>query len=90
MKRRAFWMNLTAQATRSLLRKLKPDMTGSKKKIRALDRLRTQTILLWPNIDAGADHISKAIRVFRVNNQPDWLRSLTILTPENDRVGAFK
>ena len=24
-----------------------------------------QTIMLWPNIDAGADHISKAIRVFR-------------------------
>ena len=24
-----------------------------------------QTVLLWPNIDAGSDHISKAIRVFR-------------------------
>jgi UDP-hydrolysing UDP-N-acetyl-D-glucosamine 2-epimerase len=51
--------------------------------LEALDRLRTQTILLWPNIDAGADHISKAIRVFRVNRQPDWLRTLTNLTPEN-------
>lgn len=51
--------------------------------LEALDRLRTQTILLWPNIDAGADHISKAIRVFRVNKQPDWLRTLTNLTPEN-------
>ena len=49
----------------------------------ALDRLRKQTILLWPNIDAGADHISKAIRVFRTNKQPDWLRTLTNLTPEN-------
>jgi UDP-hydrolysing UDP-N-acetyl-D-glucosamine 2-epimerase len=49
----------------------------------ALNRLGKQTILLWPNIDAGADHISKAIRVFRVNHEPDWLRTLTNLTPEN-------
>ncbi len=51
--------------------------------LEALDRLATQTILLWPNIDAGADHISKAIRVFRVKKQPDWLRTLTNLTPED-------
>lgn len=50
--------------------------------LEALDRLRTQTILLWPNIDAGSDHISKAIRVFRTMHQPDWLRTLTNLTPE--------
>jgi UDP-hydrolysing UDP-N-acetyl-D-glucosamine 2-epimerase len=49
----------------------------------ALGRLRMQTILMWPNIDAGSDHISKAIRVFRVNCQPNWLRTLTNLTPEN-------
>jgi len=47
----------------------------------ALDHLRLQTILLWPNIDAGANHISKAIRVFRVNHQPNWLRTLTNLAP---------
>ncbi|HKQ75588.1 MAG TPA: UDP-N-acetylglucosamine 2-epimerase [Blastocatellia bacterium] len=51
--------------------------------LEALNRLRMQTILLWPNIDAGADHISKAIRVFRANNEPEWLRTLTNLTPEN-------
>src|SRR5215813_11449848 len=51
--------------------------------LEALGRLGMQTILLWPNIDAGADHISKAIRVFRVNKQPRWLRTLTNLTPEN-------
>jgi len=49
----------------------------------ALLRLKMQTVLLWPNIDAGSDHISKAIRVFRANHQPDWLRTLTNLTPEN-------
>jgi UDP-hydrolysing UDP-N-acetyl-D-glucosamine 2-epimerase len=48
----------------------------------ALDSFRTQTILLWPNIDAGADHISKAVRVFRDVNKPTWLRLLTNLDPE--------
>ena len=49
----------------------------------ALEKLRMPTILLWPNIDAGADHISKAIRVFRDDRTPGWLRTLTNLTPEN-------
>ena len=49
----------------------------------ALGRLGRQTLLLWPNIDAGADHISKAIRVYRTHRQPDWLRTITNLTPEN-------
>jgi len=48
----------------------------------ALSNIRQQTILLWPNIDAGADHISKAIRVFRDKHRPEWLRTLTNLTPE--------
>ncbi len=51
--------------------------------LEALRRLAMQTVLLWPNIDAGSDHISKAIRSFRVNHQPDWLRNLTNLSPEN-------
>jgi UDP-hydrolysing UDP-N-acetyl-D-glucosamine 2-epimerase len=49
----------------------------------ALHQLRTQTVLLWPNIDAGSDHISKAIRVFRDWARPTWLRVLTNLTPES-------
>ncbi|QQS47116.1 MAG: UDP-N-acetylglucosamine 2-epimerase (hydrolyzing) [Acidobacteriota bacterium] len=51
--------------------------------LEALDRLRMQTVLMWPNIDAGSDHISKAIRVFRVERKPDWLRTLTNLVPED-------
>ncbi|MBL8190843.1 MAG: UDP-N-acetylglucosamine 2-epimerase (hydrolyzing), partial [Acidobacteria bacterium] len=51
--------------------------------LETLRRLAMQTILLWPNIDAGSDHISKAIRSFRVNHQPAWLRNLTNLSPEN-------
>jgi UDP-hydrolysing UDP-N-acetyl-D-glucosamine 2-epimerase len=49
----------------------------------ALGMLGRQTILLWPNIDAGADHISKAIRIFRDRSTQDWLRVLTNLTPEH-------
>jgi UDP-hydrolysing UDP-N-acetyl-D-glucosamine 2-epimerase len=49
----------------------------------ALDTVREQTILLWPNIDAGADRISKEIRVFRDQVAPDWLRTLTNCSPED-------
>ena len=41
------------------------------------------TLMLWPNIDAGADHISKAVRVFRDREHPTWLRTITNLSPEN-------
>jgi UDP-hydrolysing UDP-N-acetyl-D-glucosamine 2-epimerase len=51
--------------------------------LKALEILRPQTILLWPNIDAGADHVSKAIRVFRDRVRPDWLRTLVNLPPED-------
>jgi UDP-N-acetylglucosamine 2-epimerase len=54
-----------------------------KEVLEALNSLKMQTVLLWPNIDAGADHISKAIRVFRDEKRPNWLRTLTNLTPEN-------
>jgi UDP-hydrolysing UDP-N-acetyl-D-glucosamine 2-epimerase len=49
----------------------------------ALQWLETQTILLWPNIDAGADHISKAIRIMRDLKKPTWLRTITNLSPED-------
>lgn len=49
----------------------------------ALELLQSPTILLWPNIDAGSDHISKAIRIFRDRARPAWLRTLTNLPPES-------
>jgi UDP-hydrolysing UDP-N-acetyl-D-glucosamine 2-epimerase len=49
----------------------------------ALDDLAMQTLFLWPNIDAGSDHISKRIRIFREREAPGWLRLLTNLSPEN-------
>jgi UDP-hydrolysing UDP-N-acetyl-D-glucosamine 2-epimerase len=51
--------------------------------LHALDRIRMQTVLLWPNIDAGADRISKEIRIFRDHVGPDWLRTLTNCPPED-------
>jgi UDP-N-acetylglucosamine 2-epimerase len=38
---------------------------------------------LWPNIDAGSDHISKVVRVYRALGEAGWMRTLTNLTPEN-------
>jgi UDP-hydrolysing UDP-N-acetyl-D-glucosamine 2-epimerase len=49
----------------------------------ALARLKMQTVLFWPNIDAGADHLSKAIRQFRAEVGADWLRTLINLSPED-------
>jgi UDP-hydrolysing UDP-N-acetyl-D-glucosamine 2-epimerase len=48
----------------------------------ALHVVQCPTILLWPNIDAGSDHVSKAIRLLRDRLQPTWLRTLTNLEPE--------
>lgn len=49
----------------------------------ALEDIRMPTVLLWPNIDAGSDHISRAIRAFRDRARPDWLRTITNLGLEN-------
>ncbi|MDX1964645.1 MAG: UDP-N-acetylglucosamine 2-epimerase [Pirellulales bacterium] len=49
----------------------------------AIFAIRRPTVLLWPNIDAGSDHIGKAIRVYRDQRRPDWLRTMTNLSPEN-------
>jgi UDP-hydrolysing UDP-N-acetyl-D-glucosamine 2-epimerase len=51
--------------------------------LRALEGIQMQTLLLWPNIDAGADHVSKAIRRFRdQHNKIAWLRTIVNLPPE--------
>jgi len=51
--------------------------------LNALEQLKLPTVMLWPNIDAGSDRISKAIRVFRDRVSPDWLRTITNLPPED-------
>lgn len=51
--------------------------------LQALNQCHMQTVLLWPNIDAGSDRISKAIRVFRDRVAPGWLRTITNVNPED-------
>lgn len=36
--------------------------------LQAIEILNMQTVMLWPNSDAGSDHISKAIRSYREKN----------------------
>lgn len=49
----------------------------------ALREVAMPTLLLWPNIDAGADHISKAIRIARDQARIANLRTVTNLPPED-------
>ncbi|MBY3363419.1 UDP-N-acetylglucosamine 2-epimerase [Rhizobium laguerreae] len=49
--------------------------------IDALHTLSHQTVWLWPNIDAGADDISKALRVYREHNEAAWLHLVKNLSP---------
>lgn len=51
--------------------------------LESLERVDVPTLLLWPNIDAGADHISKVVRQFRQLRNPRLLRTLTNLSPED-------
>ena len=41
--------------------------------LNAINQIKMQTVWLWPNIDAGSDDISKAIRTFREKNNPDFI-----------------
>ena len=41
--------------------------------LNALNALKMPTILLWPNIDAGSDDVSKGIRTFREKHEAKWL-----------------
>lgn len=49
--------------------------------IRAVSDLRMNTFWIWPNMDAGADGVSKGLRLFHENQRPDhvhFFRSLPI------------
>ena len=40
----------------------------------ALDELRLPTAMLWPNVDAGSEDISRGMRKFRERSTPDYIR----------------
>jgi UDP-hydrolysing UDP-N-acetyl-D-glucosamine 2-epimerase len=39
----------------------------------AINEFRMNTVWIWPNMDAGSDGISKGIRMFRENHNPDFV-----------------
>ena len=39
----------------------------------AIERIRMQTVWLWPNVDAGSDDISKGLRMYRENENPEFI-----------------
>ncbi len=53
-----------------------------KEVLTVIEKLGTQTVLLWPNIDAGSDRISKAIRRFREFHHDFPLHAYKNLEPE--------
>lgn len=57
--------------------------TQTRELLTAVERLQTPTVLLWPNIDAGSNRVSKAIRTFRLRESHLPLRTLVNLAPED-------
>ena len=39
----------------------------------AIERIRMQTVWLWPNVDAGSDDVSKGLRVYREKKNPEFI-----------------
>ena len=50
--------------------------------LKAIDELNTPTLWFWPNIDAGSDSISRAIRRARENSQLSVTRFIKNVPPE--------
>jgi UDP-hydrolysing UDP-N-acetyl-D-glucosamine 2-epimerase len=51
--------------------------------IAAYDQLDVQAFWFWPNMDAGTDQISKAIREYREQQDPDGVRFFISLDPHD-------
>lgn len=51
--------------------------------LRAIARLKMQTVWLWPNVDAGSDDISKGLRVFREQHKPEYIHFYRNFAPED-------
>ena len=50
--------------------------------LRAVQELNMPAIWFWPNVDAGADEVSRAIRSFREKSKMDHTRFIKYLSPE--------
>ncbi|HWA70556.1 MAG TPA: UDP-N-acetylglucosamine 2-epimerase [Rhizomicrobium sp.] len=51
--------------------------------LEACEALGQQVVWLWPNIDAGSDKVSAAIRRFREQRHPQWLRLMKNFPPDD-------
>ncbi len=51
--------------------------------IAAIQDLKINTIWIWPNMDAGSDGISKGIRMFREQEETDYIHFFKSLTIEH-------
>lgn len=49
----------------------------------AVETLAQPTFWFWPNVDAGSDRVSKAIRQFRERRQPPFLYFIKNMPPED-------
>ena len=50
--------------------------------LEAVSRVQMPTLWLWPNIDAGSDHVSKTLRLYYETAKPAWLRLAKTFSPE--------
>ena len=50
--------------------------------LNAIHELNIPTIWFWPNVDAGTDEVSKAIRAFRENVNPKHIRFIKYLSSD--------
>lgn len=50
--------------------------------LQACDEIDQPVVWLWPNIDAGSDRVSAAIRRFREKHHPQWLRLVKNFPPD--------
>lgn len=53
--------------------------------LKAIDKVNIQTVVFWPNSDAGTNEVAKAIRVYREKGQlkNQKIRFVTDLLPED-------
>lgn len=49
--------------------------------IKAIHDLKIPTIWIWPNVDAGTDELSKAVRVYRENIKQNHIQFVRFLDP---------
>jgi len=59
------------------------------KTLQAVHELNIPTIWFWPNIDAGTDEISKGIRIFREQNNPENIYFIKNM-PAEEFIGLLK